>query len=51
VAVETGTLTLSSLFGPTLEFSMLKHVQLKLVASIGTVTALVAILEAGGKWH
>lgn len=39
------------LFGPTLEFPMLKHVQLKLVASVGTVTALVAILEAGGKWH
>jgi hypothetical protein len=51
VAVETGNLTLSFPFGPTLEFPMLKHLHLKLFASAGLVTALVAVLEAGGKWH
>lgn len=30
---------------------MLKRLNLKLLASAGTITALVAILEAGGKWH
>ncbi len=30
---------------------MLKHLHLKLIASASTLTALVAILEAGGKWH
>lgn len=30
---------------------MLKSALLKLVLSAGTVTALVAIVEAGGKWH
>lgn len=30
---------------------MIKRLHLKLIASAGTLTALVAILEAGGKWH
>lgn len=30
---------------------MLKRLNLKLLASTGTLAALVAILDAGGKWH
>ena len=30
---------------------MKNRLQLKLIASAATLTALVAILEAGGKWH
>lgn len=29
---------------------MLKRLHLKVIASAGTLTALVVILEAGGKW-
>lgn len=30
---------------------MINRMHLKLLTSAATVTALVAILEAGGKWH
>jgi hypothetical protein len=35
----------------SLEYFVLKRLHLKLIASAATLTALVAILEAGGKWH